>query len=167
MLQTNDGNFQQLGNALLGASHLLLRHPLHGDSEPAAFAVLATLCHGAAARLSELASAVRLDPSTISRHVQTLEAEGYLVRVRDPRDGRSCRLKATAAGRAAINRAAARRVELFRRASAHWRPQDLRTLIGLLNRLSADLKACAGAQATGRRNLGGQGILPDEGGMQR
>ena len=145
MIQANDSDFQQLANALLGASHLLLRHPLHGDPEPAAFAVLATLCHGAASRPSELASAVRLDLSTISRHVQALEADGYLVKVRDPRDGRSCRLKTTAAGRAAINRAAARRVELFRRATADWKPQDLCSLVELLTRLGEDLKACAGA----------------------
>src|SRR4051794_3083765 len=138
MLQANDGDFQQLANALLGASHLLLRHPLHGDPEPAAFAVLATLCRGAASRPSELAAAVRLDLSTVSRHVQSLEADGYLVKVRDPRDGRSCRLKATAAGRAAINKAAARRVESFRRATARWTPQDLRTLVGLLTRLAED-----------------------------
>ena len=145
MLQATDRDFQQLAKAVLGASHLLLRHPLHGDPEPAAFAVLAMLRHGAASRPSELASAVRLDLSTVSRHVQTLEAEGYLVKVRDRRDGRSCRLKATAAGRAAIDRATARRVELFRRATAHWAPQDLRTLVELLTRLAEDLKACAGA----------------------
>ena len=145
MIQATDSDFQQLANALLGASHLLLRHPLHGDAEPAAFAVLATLCHGAASRPSELASAVRLDLSTISRHVQTLEADGYLVKVRDPRDGRSCRLKATAAGRTALNRVAARRVELFRCATAHWAPQDLGRLVELLTRLAEDLKTCAGA----------------------
>jgi DNA-binding MarR family transcriptional regulator len=145
MLQANDSDFQQLSKALLGASHLLLRHPLQGDPEPAAFAVLATLCHGAASRPSQLASAVRLDLSTVSRHVQTLEANGYLVKIRDPRDGRSCQLKPTAAGRAAINRAAARRVELFRHATSHWTPRDLRTLIELLTRLTEDLKMCAGA----------------------
>jgi DNA-binding MarR family transcriptional regulator len=144
MLQANDNDFQQLADALLGASHLLLRHPLRGDPEPAAFAVLATLCHGAASRPSELASAVRLDLSTISRHIQSLVAGGYLVKARDPQDGRSCRLKATAAGRAAIHKAAARRVEFFRRATANWTPQDLRTLVELLTRLSEDLKACAG-----------------------
>jgi DNA-binding MarR family transcriptional regulator len=145
MLQATDSDFRQLANALLGASHLLLRHPLHGDPEPAAFAVLATLCRGAASRPSELAAAVRLDLSTISRHVRALVAGGYLVKDRDPRDGRSCRLKATAAGRAAINRAAARRAQLFRGATAHWAPQDLRTLVALLTRLAGDLKACAGA----------------------
>src|SRR5262249_47866200 len=145
MLQANDPHFQQLADALLGASHLLLRHPLRGDPEPAAFAVLATLCHGAAARPSDLAACVRLDLSTISRHVQALEAGGYLVKVKDPEDGRSCRLKATAAGRAAIKKAATRRAELFRRATAHWPPQDLRTLIGLLTRLAGDLKACVDA----------------------
>jgi DNA-binding MarR family transcriptional regulator len=145
MIQATDSDFERLASALLGASHLLLRHPLHGDPEPAAFAVLAALCRGAAARPSELAAAVRLDLSTISRHVQALEARGYLVKVRDPRDGRSCRLKATAAGRAAISRAAARRVEVFRRATAHWTPQDLGTLVELLSRLVEDLKAGAWA----------------------
>ena len=143
MLQATDDDFQLLANAVLGVSHFLLRHPLRGDPEPAAFAVLATLCHGAASRPSELASAARLDQSTISRHVQTLEAVGLLVKLRDPRDGRSCRLKATAAGREAISRAGARRAELFRRATSHWRPQDLRTLVGMLTRLAEDLKRCA------------------------
>jgi DNA-binding MarR family transcriptional regulator len=145
MLQANNSAFQLIANALLGASHLLLRHPLHGDPEPAAFAVLAALCRGAASRPSELVSAVRLDLSTISRHVKSLEADGYLAKVRDREDGRSCRLKATAAGRAVISKSAARRAELFGRATAHWNPQDLRTLVELLTRLAGDLKSCAGA----------------------
>jgi DNA-binding MarR family transcriptional regulator len=145
MVQATDGDFQRLADALLGATHLLLRHPLRGDPEPAAFAVLAALCHGTDARPSDLASAVRLDQSTISRHVQALEAGGFLVKVKDPEDGRSYRLKATAAGRAAIQKAAARRAELFRRAIARWRPQDLRKLVELLARLAEDLKACADA----------------------
>jgi len=145
MLQANDSDFQQIANSLLGASHLLLRHPLHGDPEPAAFGVLAALCRGAAPRPSELAPAVRLDLSTISRHLKSLEADGYLMKVSDPEDGRSCRLKATAAGKAVISKSLARRAELFRRATAHWDPQDLRTLVELLNRLAGDLKSCAGA----------------------
>jgi DNA-binding MarR family transcriptional regulator len=144
MLQARDNDFQQLSNALLGASHLLLRHPLLGDPEPAAFMVLAKLCHGVASRPSELASVARLDLSTISRHIQALEADGYLVKIRDPRDGRSCQLKATAAGKAAIKRAAARRVEFFRRATSRWTPQELRALVDLLTRLAEDLKACIG-----------------------
>jgi len=142
MLQANDGDFQQIANTLPAASHLLLRHPLYGDPEPAAFAVLAALCRGAASRPSELVSAMRLDLSTISRHVKSLEADGYLVKVIDPEDGRSCRLKTTAAGRAVINKSAARRAELFRRATAHWDPQDVRTLVELLTRLAGDLKSC-------------------------
>jgi DNA-binding MarR family transcriptional regulator len=145
MLQPSDSAFLQLANALLGASHLLLRHPLHGDPEPAAFAVLAALCQAAASRPSELVSAVRLDLSTISRHVKSLEADGYLVKVGDPKDGRSCWLKTTAAGRAVIRKSAARRAELFRRAVAQWDPQDLRTLVELLTRLAGDLKSCADA----------------------
>jgi DNA-binding MarR family transcriptional regulator len=146
MSQATDGTFQQLASALLGTSHLLLRHPLRGDPEPAAFAVLARVCsHDTAARPSDLAASVRLDLSTISRHVQALEAGGYLVKVKDPDDGRSCRLTATAAGRAAVNKMGSRRAELFRRATARWPPRDLRTLVALLHRLGEDLKSCADA----------------------
>jgi hypothetical protein len=34
---------------------------------------------------------------------------------------------------------------LFRRATSHWTPQDLRTLVELLTRLGEDLKASTGA----------------------
>lgn len=167
MLQANDSSFRKLANALLGASHLLLRHPLDGDPEPAAFAVLAPLCQSAALRPSELASAVRLDLSTISRHIQALEADGYLVKTKDPRDGRSYRLKATASGRAAINRVAARRVELFRRATAHWTPQDLRRLVELLSRLTDDLKTRIGIYSAGESKSHRPGGIPEEGRFSR
>jgi DNA-binding MarR family transcriptional regulator len=159
MLQANKNAFQEIASAVLGTSHLLMRQPLHGDPEPAAFAVLAALCRGAASRPSELVSAVRLDLSTISRHVKSLETDGYLVKVRDPEDGRSCRLKVTAAGRAIITKSVARRAELFRRATAHWDPRDLRTLVELLTRLAGDLKSWPGAWSRGRTS-GREGIPP-------
>jgi hypothetical protein len=61
MLQAIDSGFRQLADALLGASHLLLRHPLRGDPELAAFLVTAALCHGAVTRTSELNDVIRTD----------------------------------------------------------------------------------------------------------
>jgi DNA-binding MarR family transcriptional regulator len=97
---------------------------------------------------------VRLDLSTISRHVKSLEADGYVMKIRDPEDGRSCRLKVTAAGRAVISKSAARRAELFLGATAHWDPDDLRCRVELLTRLIGDLRSCTGAQADGRNRIG-------------
>jgi DNA-binding MarR family transcriptional regulator len=143
MLQATNDEFHELANALLGASHLLLRHRLGRDPEPAAFLVLSLVGRGASLRPSDVAAAMRLDQSTISRHVQALEADGYLAKVKDPRDGRCCCLKVTAAGRAAIDAAMARRAEFFRQATKHWPRTDFRTLVALLDRLAADLKARA------------------------
>jgi DNA-binding MarR family transcriptional regulator len=141
--------FDRLRNALLGASHLLLRHPLCGEPEAAALLVLSVACARASSRPSDLAAAMRLDLSTISRHVRDLEAERYVAKVKDAHDGRSYRLEVTAAGRAALQEAGARRAELFRRATAHWPRKDFRTLVALLERLAADLKASAEAQGRG------------------
>ena len=143
MLQATNDEFHELANALLGASHLLLRHRLRGDPEPAAFLVLALAGRSATVRPSDVANAARLDQSTISRHIQALEADGYLAKVKDPQDGRCCRLEVTAAGRAALDGAKARRAAFFRRATAHWSRKDFRTLVALLARLAADLKARA------------------------
>ena len=143
MLQATNDQFQELANALLGASHLLLRHPLRGDPEPAAFMVLSLVCQSTSARPSDVAAAMRLDLSTISRHVQALESDGYLTKVKDPQDGRSYRLKVTTAGRAILAEAAARRAEFFRQATAHWPRKDFGTLVALLTRLAADLKRSA------------------------
>src|SRR5438128_157128 len=143
MLQANNPQFQELANALLGASHLLLRHPLRGDPEPAAFAVLALVGQDPRARPSDLVGRMRLDLSTISRHIRTLESAGYLSKVKDSQDGRSCRLQLTATGRAALRETAVRRAAFFRRATAHWPGKDFRLLVALLSRLARDLKACA------------------------
>jgi len=140
MVQATNDLVNELADALLGAAHLLLRHPLPGEPAPAAFALLHNLRDQGPVRPADLAANVRLDPSTISRHVQFLETQGYLSKARDPKDGRSYRLKVTAAGRKAIDQARARRVEFIREVIATWPAQDFRMLVFLLRRLSADLK---------------------------
>jgi DNA-binding MarR family transcriptional regulator len=146
MIQATNEEFQELADALLSASHLLLRQRIRGDLEPAAFAVLCLVCRSAAVRPSDVAGSMRLDQSTISRHIQALESAGYVAKIKDAQDGRSYRLKVTAAGRPAMSQAAVRRAEYFRKAAARWTKRDLRTLVGLLARLATDLKACADAE---------------------
>jgi DNA-binding MarR family transcriptional regulator len=146
MVQATNDEFQELADALLGATHLLLRQRIRGDLEPAAFAVLCLVCRSAAVRPSDVAGSMRLDQSTISRHIQALESAGYVAKIKDAQDGRSYRLKVTAAGRAAMSQSAVRRAEVFRKAVARWTKRDLRALVGLLARLAADLKACADSE---------------------
>src|SRR5439155_9505392 len=124
MIQPTNNQFQELASALLGASHRLLRSPLAGDLEPAAFAVLALVNRSGAARPSDLAATMRLDVSTISRHIQKLETDGYVARGRDARGGRSYRLQVTPTGLSAIKDGGARRAAFFRQAIAHWPRKD-------------------------------------------
>ncbi len=90
-------------------------------------------------RLSDLAAETRLDLSTVSRHIRTLERDGYVARADDPADRRACRLEVTPQGRAALARMRERRVADIAHAVADWSPRDRRTLADLLDRLADDL----------------------------
>lgn len=50
-------------------------------------------------RLTDLAEHISVTPGTMSVHVARLEAKGYLIRTRDPKDARSVRLRLSPAGR--------------------------------------------------------------------
>jgi DNA-binding MarR family transcriptional regulator len=109
--------------------------------DPATFMVLYHLTQEPVApRLSELAARCRLDHSTISRHVRTLEDAGYLRRAGDPRDRRAYRLEATAEGLALLDdrlRVWAARIS---EAIADWSDDDRRALTALVTRLAAALE---------------------------
>lgn len=82
--------------------------------------------------------------------MQALEGEGYLIKVKDPQDGRSHRLRLTPAGRKAIYEAMARRADYYRRAVEGWSTDELHMLVTLLTQFSQDLKACADPAGRGR-----------------
>ena len=60
---------------------------------------LAALLTGGPLTLNRLATALRLDKSTTSRMVDTLEEKKYVRRATDPVDGRALRLEITARGK--------------------------------------------------------------------
>jgi DNA-binding MarR family transcriptional regulator len=73
--------------------------------------------------------------SSVTRQVQALEREGVVKVTADPADGRSCRVRLTAAGRAELERL--RRLGMERYASfvAGWEAEEVRTLARLLEKL--------------------------------
>src|SRR5262249_12740419 len=143
-----------------------LRSPLYGDPEPAAFTVLSLVSRGDSARPSDLANAMRLDLSTVSRHVQSLLAQGFLAKLQNARDGRSYHLKMTPAGQTVIKEARTRRAEFFRHATTRWSRKDFETLVALLTRLSQDLKTSAESPAD-QRSRPGRGFARRRGGARR
>ncbi len=107
----------------VGAAAVLIKVALHPDG----------------IRISDLAEVVRLDLSTISRHVRALEESGYLARKPDPQDRRASLVSLTDAGGETSRALMQARADLFARTCADWPEDDTRALADLLDRLADGL----------------------------
>jgi DNA-binding MarR family transcriptional regulator len=92
-------------------------------------------CHA-----KELAARAGLDPSTVSRMVAALVAQGLLVRRTDPADRRASFLVLTDAGRAALATARDWYVDLLARGLADWHPTEVTAFASALGRFVADIQ---------------------------
>lgn len=111
-----------------------------GDAvDPSQAAILYSLSCRSAMRVGDLAEAMRLDASTVSRHVHQLEERGLLRREPDPADGRASIVDVTAEGRTALRVTLEQRRALVTEAIAGWAPEDRDCLRDDLVRLTADL----------------------------
>ncbi|WP_262286050.1 MarR family winged helix-turn-helix transcriptional regulator [Micromonospora sp. MA102] len=95
----------------------------------------ATGCHA-----RDLAERGRLDPSTVSRAVAALVADGLVDRRADPQDRRASHLTITPAGRAAMTEAYDWYGGVISRALADWTPDEVAALSTALARLTRDLE---------------------------
>ncbi|ASW57341.1 hypothetical protein CIK06_01300 [Plantactinospora sp. KBS50] len=91
-------------------------------------------CHA-----KELAVVAGLDPSTVSRAVAALVADGLVERHPDPADRRASVLVLTETGRAALAAAQRWYGDLLDRALAGWRPEEIDNLTRALHRLTTDI----------------------------
>ena len=90
-------------------------------------------------RLSDVAGALGLDLSTVSRQVRQLEDAGLLSRTPDPDDRRAALLATTAEGSALVERMQEALSRIVANALDGWSDRDRRTLTSLLGRLADDL----------------------------
>jgi DNA-binding MarR family transcriptional regulator len=125
--------------ALLAVSRRLRARGAGQLLEPGAFLMLHAVASHGPARPSELADQLRLDASTVSRHLRNLEQAGLVVRGADPNDRRAARVCVSAAGETALDEAFQARQALLSRAFASWAVADREALVSLLTRLAADL----------------------------
>lgn len=118
-----------------------MRQRLPGEElEFSLIALLKTLAHRGALRLTDLAGDLDLDASTVSRHVRTLEERGLVARTTDPDDGRATRLALTDEGRERLEAGASRRRALIAELLEDWTPEDREALRRLLTRLADDVQ---------------------------
>ncbi len=130
----------ELVRALMALAGRMRRIGDTGSVDRAAMIVLHHLsCAPGPTRISELASGLRLDSSTVSRHVAALERSGHLERTSDPDDHRAARIALTDPGRQALATAMRTWRDTLEAALVGWPARDRATLTALLARLAADL----------------------------
>lgn len=134
-----DPDIDALVSALYEVASISRRLTHDDPVESAAARVLACVRRLEAPRPSELAAELKLDLSTVSRHVRTLEASGHLAVRPDEHDGRAQRVVLTDAGHDAIAHVVRNRCEAVENAVSHWDPADRARLGTLLHRLAGDL----------------------------
>lgn len=111
--------------------------------DPATVFLLRHLRDSPPRRISELADCSRLDVSTVSRHVKSLEEAGHVDRIEDPEDRRASRVLITQQGEALYDAAMAARSAALDRVLSGWSDRDRRALTRLVARLAGDVAAPA------------------------
>jgi DNA-binding MarR family transcriptional regulator len=126
-----------------GAAMSALRDHLFGAGdeflEPGQWDTLDLLVQAGAWRMSDLAEALRVDPSTATRAVQRLVRAGLAERSTDAADGRVVMVSATAAGHERHEAIARRRRQTMECMLSAFDAEERRTLAGLLERFVAAL----------------------------
>jgi DNA-binding MarR family transcriptional regulator len=126
-----------------GAAMGILRDHLFGQGEdalePGQFDTLDLLVRQEAWRMSDLADALRVDPSTATRAVQRLIKEGLAERRSSVDDGRVVMVTASPAGRLRHAAIEERRKDVMITMVSEFAPDERRRLADLMERLVAAL----------------------------
>jgi MarR family transcriptional regulator for hemolysin len=93
----------------------------------------------------ELAQAVGVSPPTLTHHLGAMEADGLIVRRRDPADRRNRMIELTDAGEAAFARLRDVAARFDARLRAGFEQQELAALDAQLTRLAANVGAAEGS----------------------
>ncbi len=120
------------------------------------YVALARIEQAAPLRPTELAEALGVDLSTVSRQVRDLVQSGLVERSDDPVDQRACRLRLTGEGLALLARVRQARQAAMRRLLADWTESDQLTLARLVGRLADDMGREVSPEATAAAAAGGQ-----------
>ena len=109
------------------------------DLERSSYGILARLVDDGPQRLGALATAFGLDPSTITRQVQSLEKLGLAVRRTDPADRRASILELTDEGREVLERTREHRRNRLFAVLSDWADQDRQEFGRLLKKFNEAL----------------------------
>ncbi|MGZ4597848.1 MAG: MarR family winged helix-turn-helix transcriptional regulator [Actinomycetes bacterium] len=109
----------------------------------AAYVLLRRLAAHGPQRVAELASALGLDGSTVTRQLTALDRAGHIARRRHPDDARATVVEATPEGLAAMESLRGYRQERIAGHFADWTPGEQDQLYDVLHRLNTVLRHVA------------------------
>jgi DNA-binding MarR family transcriptional regulator len=104
-----------------------------------AYGIMCRLADQGAQRLGSLAQAFGLDPSTITRQVQSLEAASLVERHTDPKDRRASLLDLTPEGVQLLHATRNRRRERLQEALSDWSEDDHQEFGRLLEKFNSSI----------------------------
>jgi DNA-binding MarR family transcriptional regulator len=138
--------YEQIGHELqtLGR-RVRSKPPLVTGDHPYLDSAIDALCsllaeHGPM-RLTDVAAALWLDKSTVTRQVATLNAAGLAGRVADPTDGRAALVELTDEGRSLLERVHHGRREGLGEVFSAWTAEDVASFASLLARFNRNVEA--------------------------
>jgi len=111
----------------------------YGVPDPASLPLLFRLLDGPT-RPTELADALHLDLSVVSRQLTSLSARGLVAKTKDPGDARAHQVEITDAGRALTAEVERIRTEFLASLVQEWDEADVRNFANYLHRLSESLE---------------------------
>jgi DNA-binding MarR family transcriptional regulator len=114
----------------------LVRASTAPGHSPLSVELLRAVVEAGEIRASDLASALFVTKTSISRYVTEMLEEGLLIQRRDPSDGRATLLSVSSAGRRELEEREKRRSAWLREVCRGWPKGDVATLTKLLQRLN-------------------------------
>lgn len=115
--------------------------------DAARLAVLQVVAWGERVRPSDVAGALEVHPSQVTRQVKALEDSGHVHVEADPADRRSCFVSLTEDGRAEVARLTEVGLTRFAKFVAEWDAADVRELTRLLTEFERSKAAVAEEEA--------------------
>lgn len=109
--------------------------------ERAAYLVLKQLTLDGPMRITDLAAHHGVEPSTMTRHTQGLEAAGLIAKLSDATDKRVCLAEVTPEGSRIVGKVEAERARILEAVLSGWDPEDGERFVDLMEHFVADLAA--------------------------
>ncbi|MDM5336974.1 MarR family transcriptional regulator [Fictibacillus enclensis] len=114
--------------------------PRLGDLDRSEYLILSALDKNGTLAITILAEELKLNLSTASRQVASLEKKHYIRRFPDPQNGRISRLEVTETGLKILRKVQHARYNAYAEVLQKWRPEELDALKKNLTRLNRDFK---------------------------